>query len=82
MLTDTYKVQMRAQAKAQTNTPTVVDAQPVAQKTAPKIIKIPIRTEKKRDIKAPPSGIIQQPLRNNVLPPRICITSNCHATKC
>ena len=59
---------MRAQAKAQTNAPTVVNAQPVAQKTTPKII-IPIETEKKKDIKTLPSGIIQQPPRNIVLPP-------------
>ena len=69
MVTDTYKVQMRAQAKAQANSPTVVNAQPVAQKTTPEIVKIPIETEKKKDIKMPPSRIIQQPPRNIVLPP-------------
>ena len=69
MVTDTYKVQMRAQAKAQANAPTVVNAQPVAQKTTPEIVKIPIKTEKKKDIKMPPSRIIQQPPRNIVLPP-------------
>ena len=69
MVTDTYKVQTRAQAKAQTNTPTVVSAQPVAQKTTPKTVNIPTKTEKKTDIKKLPSGIIEQPLRNIVLPP-------------
>ena len=69
MVTDTYKVQTRAQAKAQTNTPTVVNTQPVAQKATPKTINIPTKTEKKTDIKMPPSGIIQQPPRNIILPP-------------
>ena len=69
MVTDTYKVQMRAQAKAQTSRPIVVNAQPKAQKTAPEIVKMPIRTEKKRDIKMPASEIIQQPPRNIVFPP-------------
>ena len=69
MVTDTYKVQMKAQAKAQTNAPTVVNAQPVVQKTTPEIVKIPVKTKKKRDIKVLPSGIIQQPLRNIILPP-------------
>ena len=68
MVTDAYKVQMRAQAKAQVNAPTVVNAQPVAQKTTPKIIKLPIGTEKKKDIKMPPSRIIQQLPRGIVLP--------------
>ena len=69
MVTDTYKVQTRAQAKAQTNASTVVNTQAVAQKTTPKIVKIPIKTEKKKNIKMPPRGIIQQPPRNIVLPP-------------
>ena len=50
MVTDTYKVQKRAQAKTQANASTVVNIQPVAQKTAPRIVKIPIETEKKKDI--------------------------------
>ena len=82
MVTDTYKVQMRAQAKAQTNAPTVVDAQPVAQKTTPEIVKVPIGTEKKRNIKTPPSELIQQPLRNIVLPPGSILPPSCHVTKC
>ena len=69
MVADTYKVQTRAQAKAQTNTSTVVNAQPVAQKFTLQIVKIPTKTEKKKDIKMPPSRIIQQPPRNIVLPP-------------
>ena len=69
MVTETYKVQTRAQAKAQANAPTVVNAQPIAQKTAPEIVRIPIKTEKEKDIKMPSRGIIQQLLRNTVLPP-------------
>ena len=69
MVTDTYKVQTRAQAKAQANAPTVVNAQPVAQKATPKIIKLPIKTEKEKDIKTPPSRIVQQPPTVIVLPP-------------
>ena len=69
MVTDTYKVQTRAQAKAQANAPKVVNAQPVAPNTTPKIVKIPIETEKKKDIKMPSSRIFQQPPRNIVLPP-------------
>ena len=68
MVMDTYKVQMRAQAKAQANTSTVVDTQPVAQKATPKIDKLPIETKRKRDIKMLPSRIIQQPPRGIVLP--------------
>ena len=69
MVTDTYKVQTRAQAKSQTNAPTVLDTQPVTQKATPKIVKLPIETEKIRDIKMPPSRIVQQPPRFIVLPP-------------
>ena len=39
MVTDTYKLQTRVQAKAQTNAPTVVNVQPVAQKVTPEIVK-------------------------------------------
>ena len=70
MITDTYNVQMRAQAKAQANAPTVLDTQPVTQKVTPKVAKLPIETEEKKgDIKALPSGIAQQPPRSIVLPP-------------
>ena len=37
MVLDTYKVQTRAQAKAQANALTVVNTPPVAQKAAPKM---------------------------------------------
>ena len=68
IVSDTYKVQMRAQAKAQANAPTVVNTQPVAQKAEPKIVKLPIKTEKEKDIKMLPSGIIQQPPKGIVMP--------------
>ena len=69
MVTDTYKVQMRAQAKAQANAPTVVNAQPVAQKVTPKIVKLPIATKSDKDIKMLPSRIIHQPPKGIVIPP-------------
>ena len=69
MITDTYNIQARAKAKAQANAPTILDAQPVMQKATPDIVKLPIKTGKKKDIKAMPSGIIQQPPRSIVLPP-------------
>ena len=55
--------------KAQANAPTILDAQPVTQKVTPNIVKLPIKTEKKRDIKTLPNGLIQQSPRNIVLPP-------------
>ena len=68
-VSDTYRVQTRAQAKAQTNTPTVVNTQPVAWKATPKIVKIPIKTKKKKDSKTPLSRIVQQPPKGIVMPP-------------
>ena len=68
MVMDTYNVQMRAQAKAQANAPTIQDTQPVAQKATPDMIKLPIEIKAKEDSKAPPSGIIQQPPRSIMLP--------------
>ena len=50
MVSDTYKVQTRAQAKAQVNTPTVVNVPPAAQKAMPKVVKLPIKTDMKKDI--------------------------------
>ena len=51
IVSDTYKLQTRAQPKAQANAPTVVNIQPVAWKAAPKIVKLPIKTEKEKDTK-------------------------------
>ena len=69
IVSDTYKVQMRAQAKAQANAPTVVNTQPVTQKAAPEIVKLPIKSEKEKDIKILSSGIIQQPPKGIMIPP-------------
>ena len=68
IVSDTYKVQIRAQAKAQTNVPAVVDTQPVAQKATPKIVKLLIKTKKEKDSKSPLSGIVQQPPNSIVMP--------------
>ena len=69
IVSDTYMVQTRAQAKAETNAPTVLSTQPVAHKTTPKIAKIPIKTEKEKDSKTPPSRIVQQSTKGIVIPP-------------
>ena len=70
MTTDTYNMQMRAQAKAQANAPTILNTQPKMQKVTPEVAKLPIETEEKEgDIKTQPSGIAQQPTRSIVLPP-------------
>ena len=60
---------MRAQAKAQANAPIVLDVQSVMQIATPEIVKLPIETEKKGDIKTPPSRIVQQSPRSIVFPP-------------
>ena len=58
IVSDIYKVQTRAQAKAQANAPAIVNTQPIAWKAAPKIVKLPIKTEKERDSKMPLNGIV------------------------
>ena len=67
IVSDTYKVQTRVQAKAQANVSTVVNTQPVAQKTTPKIVKLPIKTEKEKGMKMQPSRVIQQPPKGIVI---------------
>ena len=67
IISDTYKVQTRAQAKAQANAPAVVNTQPVARAT-PKIVKLPIKTEKEKNTQTPLSGIVQQPPKGIVMP--------------
>ena len=58
LTTETYTVQMRAQAKAQADNPTMPNTQPEKQKITPKITKLPIQTEEReRKFKVPPSGI-------------------------
>ena len=51
----------KSQAKAQTNAPAVVNTHPVTPKATPKIVKLPIKTEKKKDSKMSLSGTVQQP---------------------
>ena len=65
---DTYMVQTRSQVKAQTNAPTVPRTKPVTQQATPKTARIPIRAEKEKDSKTPPSGVDQKPPRGIVLP--------------
>ena len=65
----------RAQVKAQTNVPTMLDTQPKMQKVTHKVARLPIKTEEKeRDFKALPSRIAQQTPRSIVFAPRICVT--------
>ena len=47
LTTDTYNVQMRAQAKAQAKAPTMLDAQPKMQKVTPKVARLQSKTEEK-----------------------------------
>ena len=61
-------VQTRSQTWAQANAPTVQSTQPVAQKATPKIFKMPIKIEKQKESKTPPSGIVQQPPTCIVIP--------------
>ena len=68
MVKDTYMVQARSQAKAQANTPAVQSTKPVTQKAVPKIARIPIKTEKEKDSKPPPSRVDQQLPKGLVIP--------------
>ena len=69
IVSDTYKVQTRAQAKTQANAPTVVNIPPVAWKAAANIVKLPIKTEKEKGTKTPFSGVVHQPPKGIVMPP-------------
>ena len=62
MVKDTYMVQTRSQAKAQANTPTVQNTggKSVTQNAMPKVDKIPIKIEKKKDSK-PQAGYSTSP---------------------
>ena len=82
IVSDTYKVQTRAQAKAQTNGPTVVNIQPVAQKATPKVVKLPIKTEKEKDTKTPAQQNSPTASKRHYDASGSPNTSNCHATKC
>ena len=68
IISDTYMVQTRAQTKAQANAPTRPSTQPVVQKATPKIAKIPIKTKKEKKSKTLPSGTVQQPPKDSVIP--------------
>ena len=58
---DTYIVQTRSQVKTQANTPTIPNTKPVMQRATPKVAIIPIKTDKEKDSKTPPSRLDQQP---------------------
>ena len=74
MITDTYNVQTRAQAKAQANVPPVLDAQPIMQKITPEVAKLPTKADEKGgDIRALLSRITQQSPRSIVLPPEFML---------
>ena len=61
LTTETYNMQMRAQAKAQTGTPSMPNTQPKKQKTTPKTERVPTQTgERKSEFKALPSGMARQ----------------------
>ena len=64
---------MTAQAKAQANAPMVANTQPVAQKATPKIVRLPIKTEKEKNSKALLSGLVQQSPKVIVMPLRALI---------
>ena len=69
MVKDTYMVQTRSQAKAQANAPTVQSTKPVIQNTIPKVLKIPIKTEKEKDSKPPQSAVVNQQLPQGLIIP-------------
>ena len=50
IISDTYMVQTRAQAKVQTDAPAVSSTQPVAEKATPKIAKIPIKNREGKGV--------------------------------
>ena len=75
MVKDTYMVQTRSQAKAQANAPTVQSTKPVTQNTIPKVDKIPIKTEKEKDLKPPHSIVDKQLPQGLTLPPGTIMSS-------
>ena len=81
IVTDTYKVQTRAQSKAQANAPTVVNAQPVAQKLIPKSLKYQSKLRRKRTLRCCPVE-----LSNNFQEALYYLQSlyypQCHTIKC
>ena len=75
LVTDTYNVQTRAQAKAQANAPTAVDTQPKTQKITPNSDKIPSKTKEESNMKRLPTKIIQQSPEGIALPPETVVPS-------
>ena len=75
MVQDTYMAQTRSQAKAQANAPTVHRTKPMTQNTIPKVDKIPIKTEKEKYSKPPPSVVDQQIPQGLIIPPRAIMPS-------
>ena len=75
MVKDTYMVQTRSRARAQVNSPAVHGTKLVTQDKAPKIAKIPIKTEKEKDSKLLSSGVDQQLPQGLVIPPGTLIPS-------
>ena len=69
MVTDTYNMQTRAQAKAQANAPTAVDTQSIVQKVTPNSDKSPSEMREESNMKRLPSRIIQQSPECIALPP-------------
>ena len=68
IISDTYMVQTRAQAKTEASALSVASTQPAAQQATPKIAKIPTKIEKEKDSKTLPSRIVQQPPKGIVIP--------------
>ena len=75
MVKNIYMVQTRSQAKVQVNAPAVQSTKPVTQNAVPKIKRIPIKTEKERDSKPPPSRVDQELPKGLVIPPGTLIPS-------
>ena len=68
IIKDTYRVQSRSQAKAQSNTPAVQSTKPVTQEATLKIARKPFKTKKERDSNPQPSAVDQQPPKGIVIP--------------
>ena len=60
-------MQTRSQAIAQTNAPAIQSTNPVTQKATTKIARIPIKAEKEKDSKTPPSRVDKQPPNSKVI---------------
>ena len=74
MVKDTYMVQTRSQGEAEANAPAVQSTKPVTQ-NAPKIEKIPIKTEKEKASKPLPSRVDQQLPQGLIILPGTLIPS-------